>query len=187
MKKKLLIIDTSVYCVWLGVFDKCDGYDENGKELTADYVKERLIDYEQDGYQFVLPMAVVIETGNHIAQKVEREDLRKIIAKKFVEHINDSLNVKSPWFTFNKDLFENDKMQEMLAIWENKIGQKQENSKGTSLGDVAISQVKHYYKEQKFEVEIFTGDIGLRYFEYKPIKIETEKELSTPLLRRTKK
>lgn len=67
------------------------------------------------------------------------------------------------------------------------LPEKQENSKGTSLGDVAISQVKHYYEGQNYEVEIFTGDTGLRYFEYKPIKIETEKELPVMLLRRTKK
>ena len=77
-------------------------------------------------------------------------------------------------------------MKEMLAIWENKIGQKQVDGKGISLGDIAIAQVKHYYEAQNFEVDIFTGDTGLRYFAYQPIQ-KIENQLPMPTLRRKNK
>jgi hypothetical protein len=188
MRKKLLIIDTSVFCVWLDIPEKNTCKDEFGKTLTSKEIQTKIIDYDKKGYQFVLPMAVIIETGNHIAQ-IKTQNLRIEKAKQFAEHITKSLDATTPWMAFNnqKALFETENLREMIMTWENEVYKTQQGQKGISMGDIAILQIKYYF-EQNYEVEIFTGDTGLRYFDYKPVqKIGTEKELPMPTLRRKKK
>lgn len=66
MKKKVLIFDTSVLCVWL----KVPGKETCGPEenlLTYDIVNAKIEEEKQQGTTFVLPIASIIETGNHIA------------------------------------------------------------------------------------------------------------------------
>lgn len=38
-------------------------------------------------------------------------------------------------------------------------------SAGQSIGDASIAEVANYYSASGFEVEIFTGDAGLKAFE----------------------
>ncbi len=187
-KKKLLIIDTSVYCVWLDIPERNTCYDEFGKLLTTKEIQNKIIDYTTQGYQFVLPMAVIIETGNHIAQ-IKTQNLRTEKAKQFTEHITKSLDATMPWIAFDnqKALFETENLREMVMTWESEVYKTQQGQKGISMGDVAIAQVAKFYQPTN-EVMIFTGDLGLRNFEYQPIqKIGTEKELPIPTLRRKKK
>jgi hypothetical protein len=188
MRKKLLIIDTSVFCVWLDIPERNTCNDELGKTLTSKDIQNKIVDYTTQGYQFVLPMAVIIETGNHIAQ-IKMQDLRTEKAKQFAEHITKSLDATMPWIAFDnqKALFETENLREMVMTWEGEVYKTQQGQKGISMGDVAIAQVAKFYQPTN-EVMIFTGDFGLRYFEYQPIqKIGTEKELSIPQLRRKKR
>ncbi|MGV8691211.1 hypothetical protein ACV35Z_34765, partial [Pseudomonas aeruginosa] len=65
MTKKVLILDTSVLCCWLRV----PGKDTAGP-LDDQWTPERidaLIEQEKQQSTFVLPLATLIETGNHIA------------------------------------------------------------------------------------------------------------------------
>jgi hypothetical protein len=185
MKKKLLIIDTSVFCVWLDIPERNTCKDELGKTLTSKDIQNKIADYQQKGYQFVLPMAVIIETGNHIAH-IQRQNLRIEKAKQFAEHITKSLDATRPWIAFNnqKALFETENLREMITTWESEVYKTQQGQKGIAMGDVAIAQVANFYQETN-EIMIFTGDFGLRNFEYKPIKVETEKEL--PVLAKRRK
>lgn len=64
--KKVLILDTSVICVWLQVPGK-DTCGRSGNILTHDMVKAKIESEQELGTTFVLPIASVIETGNHIA------------------------------------------------------------------------------------------------------------------------
>jgi hypothetical protein len=187
MKKKLLIIDTSVFCVWLDIPERNTCKDEFGKTLTSKEIQTKIIDYDKKGYQFVLPMAVIIETGNHIAQ-IKTQDLRIEKAKQFADHITKSLDAAMPWIAFDnqKALFETENLREMIMTWKSEVYKTQQGQKGISMGDVAIAQVAKFYQASN-EVMIFTGDTGLRNFEYKPIKVETEKDFPMPTLRRKKK
>jgi hypothetical protein len=186
-RKKLLIIDTSVFCVWLDIPERNTCYDEFGKLLTSKEIQNKINDYTKQGYLFILPMAVIIETGNHIAQ-IQRQDLRKEKAKQFAEHITQSLDAATPWIAFDnqKALFETEKLREMVITWESEVHKTQQGQKGISIGDMAIAQVAQFYQGAG-EVMIFTGDLGLRNFEYKSIKVETAKELPSPILRRKRK
>ena len=66
MKKHILIIDTSILCVWLQI----PGMEECGRDSdkwTFKRVDEKVNKERKDGTDFVLPIATIIETGNHIA------------------------------------------------------------------------------------------------------------------------
>ena len=64
--KKVLIIDTSIMCVWLQVpgMETC-GPDDN--RWTYERISEKIKNEQNDGVTFILPIATIIETGNHIA------------------------------------------------------------------------------------------------------------------------
>ena len=66
MKKKVLIFDTSVLCVWLKVPGK-ETCGQEGNQLTFEVVDAKIEDEKKQGTTFVLPIASIIETGNHIA------------------------------------------------------------------------------------------------------------------------
>ena len=62
---KILIVDTSIMCVWL----KVPGKEVAGKsnEYTYDIVARHIEEERLKGTKLVLPIATIIETGNHIA------------------------------------------------------------------------------------------------------------------------
>lgn len=66
MKKKVLIFDTSVMCVWLQVPGK-DTCGQGETALTYNIVRKKIENEKKEGTIFVLPIASIIETGNHIA------------------------------------------------------------------------------------------------------------------------
>ena len=75
MKTKVLIFDTSVLCVWLRVPSK-DTCGSGDNLLTYDIVNNKIEEEKNNGTIFVLPIASIIETGNHIAHSVgDRHEL----------------------------------------------------------------------------------------------------------------
>lgn len=92
MKKKVLIIDTSILCVWLQVcgMETC-GSGEN--EITYKDVSGKIEKEREDGTIFVLPLATIIETGNHITHA--NGDIYKTV-EAFVDLIKASANSDSP-------------------------------------------------------------------------------------------
>lgn len=156
--RKLRVIDTSVFCVWLRVpgFDHCgpthDTWDFNR-------IDRALRQAEDEGEQFVLPLAVIIETGNHIAQS---SGDRFPVAKRFVACIEKTANNESPWVFFGDQtsFWEPQKLIELTHEWIDHVASK------SSFGDISIKQVAdHYARTGSMEVLIFTGDAGLRAFE----------------------
>jgi len=156
--KKLRIIDTSVFCVWLRVpgFDHCgpthDFWD-------FDRIERELTQAEKEGEQFVLPLAVIIETGNHIAQSAGN---RYQVAERFVDCIRKTTNNESPWVFFGDQtpFWEPQKLVELTSEWIQFV------TSGSSFGDISIKKVAEYYaKTGNLEVLIFTGDAGLNAFQ----------------------
>jgi hypothetical protein len=95
--KKVLIIDTSILCVYLGVpgKDTC-GTDENkwDKKRVDEFLKK-----EEDHAYFVLPLAVIIETGNHIAQaNLNRYEMAQALADLMVK----APDATTPWAAFTE-------------------------------------------------------------------------------------
>lgn len=154
MPKKVLVLDTSILCCWLRVpgkdtagtaHDRWD-HDRISKILVAERAAESI---------FVLPIASLIETGNHISQcNGNRHDLATSLSR----HLSDAADANSPWaaFTDQSALWETSNLIELARIWPAlAVG-------GTSIGDATIKHVAEYYAQAGYIVEILTGDCVFR-------------------------
>ena len=157
MKKKVLIFDTSVLCVWLKVPGKETCGPDNSK-MTYDIVNEKIEEEKKLGTTFVLPIASIIETGNHIAHSAGD---RHTVGQVFAGIISATADQISPWaaFTEQSELWKKENLKVLAERWKESV------ISGQSLGDASIVDVANYYASAGFEVEIFTGDQGLKAYE----------------------
>lgn len=157
MTRKVLILDTSVLCCWLGVPGKA-----TAGPLDNQWTRERiagLIKQEQKQHStFVLPIASLIETGNHIAQAPDR---RYDCATALAKYLKAAADAQSPWaaFTDQSALWEPDQLRRLARDWPRLA------AGGTSIGDATIKDVAEYYARAGFHVVILTGDAGLKAYE----------------------
>ena len=155
--KKVLIIDTSILCVWLKVKGK-ETCGSGSNCITFDDVNQKILSEMQKATEFVLPLATVIETGNHIAHMPGD---RYEVAHEFAEIIKKTTDNISPWaaFTTQYILWEPEKLKNLIATWLTTVNADQ------SLGDASIVDVAAYYSRMGCDVEIYTGDEGLKSYE----------------------
>ena len=81
MEHKIIILDTSVLCVWLRIpgKDTCgSGVDMMDYATVSSFIEEEI----KARTTLVLPLAVMIEAGNHIAQSPGD---KHVIATKLVQ------------------------------------------------------------------------------------------------------
>ena len=157
MKKKVLIFDTSVLCVWLKVPGK-ETCGPEGNRQTYDMVNAKIEEEKSQGTTFVLPIASIIETGNHIAHSIGD---RHTVGHAFADIISATADQISPWaaFTEQSELWKKENLKVLAERWKESV------ISGQSLGDASIVGVANYYASAEFEVEIFTGDEGLKAYE----------------------
>lgn len=153
--KKVLIFDTSVLCCWLQVPTKDTCGPENDQ---WDHSRiEKLVQSErQAGSTFVLPVASIIETGNHIAQ-INGD--RYTVAKALADKMKDAAEKVTPWAAFSdqSNLWTTEKLNVLAEEWP------QLATQGLGIGDATIKDVADYYASiGSFAVEILTGDQGLK-------------------------
>lgn len=158
--KKVLIIDTSILCVWLQVsgMESCGPDDDR---WTYGRVSQKITEEQAKGTTFILPVATIIETGNHIAHA---NGNRYSMAERLADKIIDATNANSPWaaFTEQKDLWNEEGLASLAARW------KKTAPAGQSLGDASIVDVANYYAKIGFDVEILTGDAWLKAYQPQP-------------------
>lgn len=156
--KKVLILDTSILCTWLKVVGKETCGPDNDR---WDYERVRdKIDTEiaSNSTLLVLPLAAIIETGNHIAQC---SGDRHSLANSFADFIKNAANADTPWaaFTHQSNLWSRDGLYDLADRWKGTA------VSGQSLGDASIVDVVKFYTDAGNEVEILTGDKGLKSYE----------------------
>ena len=156
--KKVLIIDTSVLCVWLDVpgMNVCG---PDGDKWTKNRVDEKINVEVAAGTTLVLPLATIIETGNHIAQAAHSRRQR---AEILAELIRKSADETTPWAAFRDQstLWNPEKLRALAEKWPQLADQK------FSLGDATIKEVADYYAQTHgWYAEILTGDQGLKAYE----------------------
>jgi len=151
--KQVLILDTSILCVWLKVPGK-ETCGSGSSCIDFDKVDNEIKSAVEMKYTLVLPLASIIETGNHIAQAAQ---WRRERAMDLAELMTKAAAEASPWAAFNdqQKLWSADGLKRLASDWPNLAAQK------LSIGDATISQVADYYATMGFEVEIYTGDKGL--------------------------
>jgi hypothetical protein len=161
--RKVLVIDTSILCVWLDVPGKetCGpNHDCWDKQRVTDKIRQE----EAAKTTFVLPLASIIETGNHIAQIKGYSPLK--YAQSFAELMHKTAEEQTPWAAFaqQSELWSADKLKNLANNWPPLAAQK------LSLGDATIKDVAEYYTKMNYQVEILTGDQGLK--SYEPAQID---------------
>lgn len=160
MARKVIILDSSVLCVWLQVpgFETCGS---GAAKMDYGTVSKKITEEESSGTTFVLPLAAIIETGNHITHARNNYDQ--------IQHFADLLLLTadeiSPWaaFTQQSALWNPDGIKALAERWRNYA------VSGQSIGDASILDVAEYYNKLYFDVEILTGDEQLRSFQPAPI------------------
>ena len=144
MARRILVFDTSVLCCWLNV---------PGKE-TAGTASDRwdrarvdsLVRNERaKGSTFVLPLATVIETGNHIAQAANQ---RYELAIRFCKLLVQTAQANTPWtaFTEQAEHWTAASLVQLASTWPDLA------KSGTSIGDATIKNVANYSAVAGFHV-----------------------------------
>lgn len=157
--RRVLIIDTSILCVWLDVPGR-ETCGPSHDRWNRQRVSEKLEQERDQKTIFVLPLASIIETGNHIAQASHS---RKERGQALADLMHKSAEQESPWAAFSDQsvLWSPEKLKSLAGTWPDLAVQK------LSLGDATIRDVADHYAQMGYGVEILTGDQGLKA--YQPI------------------
>ncbi|MGL5196212.1 MAG: hypothetical protein ACRC8Y_21705 [Chroococcales cyanobacterium] len=116
------IVDTSVFCNVLNI-PKLN--DERG------LVMEQLRDFLEKGTHLLLPMAVVYETGNHIAH-ISEGRLRRQCAQSFVVQVKMAIAGETPWTVMQVPTLDE------VQLWL--TGFPDSATQGKGMGDLSIVQ-----------------------------------------------
>ncbi len=157
MPSRVLVLDTSVLCCWL----KIPGKETAGPKddlWNHDRIAQLLKDEEALGSTFVLPIASLIETGNHIANCMGD---RFTLATTLGTHLRSAANATDPWATFSDQspLWEQSGLLHLADTWPPLAAARM------SIGDATIKAVAEYYAVAGMHVQILTGDEGLRAYQ----------------------
>lgn len=157
----ICLIDTSIFLNLLNV----PGRNQDKEQVLRDYAY-----YAEMAVTFILPMATILETGNHIAQNGDGGTRRKTAAR-FCQVVEAAFNGDAP---YQASEFPN---RSEVLTWLNQFpdhaGKNKSSTKtmeGTSFGDLSI--IKAYEKcHQKFamsEIFIWSLDDDLSHYHYQP-------------------
>ncbi|MEH1968848.1 hypothetical protein [Nostoc sp.] len=171
--RKVLLIDTSLLCVWLEV----PGRETAGNnEWNFQRVNQKIQAEIDKSTTLVLPLAAVIETGNHIAQaKTANSESKRIAAHKFAKIITYAADETTPWAKFREQivLWEEEGLKELAAKFPNQAVEK------TSMGDGSIVILGWHYHQKGFHVEFLTDDDKLKSQEPPPPQPPTRRSSRT--------
>jgi len=155
--RKIIVFDTSIYCVWLNIpgFGNC-GHDDDLWDFQR--IDDKISEEIENDSTLVLPLATIIETGNHLSQC---NGDRYTLAQHFCELLRKSVDNENPWAAFSEqgDLWNDESLRALATNWPELAVQR------ISLGDATIKDVAEYYSKIGYEVEILTCDQGLKAYE----------------------
>ncbi len=150
--KAVAIVDTSIFCNILNI----PNMNSSRKEVVEEF--KRLIN---DETSFLLPMAVVYETGNHIAQLSDGGNRRRF-AQAFVKRVEKAINGESPWQVIRVPTLEE------IGIWLDEFPDRA--MRNVSMGDLSI--IKEWEKAKKktphLRVFIWSLDQDLMGYDHQP-------------------
>jgi hypothetical protein len=156
----ICLIDTSIFLNLLNV--------PNRNQSRAKVLQDSK-DYAAAGCTFLLPMASILETGNHIAQNGDG-NVRRATAQAFVKQVKAAFSGESPWQPI--DFPSPQEISTWLAQFPDLAGKNKAPTKleGTSFGDLTIIQdfEKTCKKFPMSEVFIWSLDQDLTNYHQKP-------------------
>jgi hypothetical protein len=127
--KAVVLVDTSIFCEVLAVPNMCSRV-----ELTRAELRQRI----ERGEWLFLPLASIVETGNHIAQNGDGRQRRQT-AERFVDQVEKAIDGSSPFRpTSPMDLV-------ALRAW---LGEFPDHAmRGVGLADLSI--IKEWERERE--------------------------------------
>lgn len=160
LSKSVLILDTDMLCVWLKIsgFNSCGSDDNRWDYAKVDKEIQVAISLE---YTLVLPLATIIETGNHIAHATE---MRMERGRDLAELIRKAADETSPWaaFTEQAELWSSENLKKLADAWPALAAIK------LTIGDATIKDVAEYYSKMGCLVQLLSGDALLAAYEPPP-------------------
>ncbi len=127
-------------------------------------------EYTELEVTFILPMATILETGNHIAQNGDGGTRRKT-ALRFCDAVKGAFNGEAPWRP--SEFPRSEEVLTWIDSYPDYAGQNKSPTKtteGTSFGDLSI--IKEYEKcRNRFnmsEIFIWSLDSDLMTYHYSP-------------------
>ena len=157
MTRRIVVVDTSVLCCLLKVPTK-DTAGSKDDLWDCARVEQTLRNEEGEGSTFVLPIATLIETGNHIANSPgEKHE----VAVALMQILSKTLSASAPWAAFadQEILWSTEKVDSLCREWPRLA------VSGLTIGDATIKNVADYYAEAGMTVQILTADQGLKAYE----------------------
>lgn len=131
------------------------------KSQNVYHIKRKLQEYINDqSVVLILPVATIIETGNHIAH-IDSGYKRRECANRFITILNKTLDRKAPWFYNANGLSENN-LRKMCVEFSNYALTME-----MGLGDLSIiTEAKEYAAEHQglINVKIWSADKHLNSF-----------------------
>jgi hypothetical protein len=135
--REVAIVDTSIFCNVLDIPHM------NGEKKK---VIEELKEFLENGTTLLLPMAVVYETGNHIAQLSDGNNRRRY-AEIFVEQVKKAITGEAPWQVMQMPTTE--------EIGEWLSGFPDSAMRGAGMGDLSIIKEWEKFKRKVPNCRIF--------------------------------
>jgi hypothetical protein len=157
----ICIIDTTIFLNILNV----EGRNQKKDQVIQDYQT-----YVDSGATFILPMATIIETGNHIAQNGDG-NRRRTVALRFCKSVQGAFNGQAPYAP--SDFPDKNEVLTWLDLFPDLAGKNSKDDtklEGTSFGDLSI--IEEYKKavrlNQRSEVFIWSLDRDLKQYHHQP-------------------
>lgn len=158
------IIDTSVLVNILDIPKM------NEKHAEAVNEFKKLVESEQD--TLILPLATIIETGNHIAH-ISNGNIRRQRAELFSKYLEKTAKDEAPWEYYCKELNKNDLLTIAYEFPDCAVRE-------TGIGDMSIIRAYEKYKDEIpaiGNIMIWSFDVHLQGY---------KEELTFPTRRRNK-
>jgi hypothetical protein len=160
MPQKTIVIDTSILCVYLRIpnMETCG---KAPNVWTYGDVKAKIDMEAEAGAMLALPLATIVETGNHIAHL---NNNRRPYAEAFAGIIRASVDDENPWTAFSAqmELWNEENLRNLAERFVDFA------ERGLGIGDATIVDVANFYASAGHHVEILTGDGGLKGYEPTP-------------------
>lgn len=155
------IIDTTVFLNLLNVPNK----NQDRQQIQKDFLT-----YQASGAEFILPMATIIETGNHIAQNGDG-NRRREVALRFCASVKGAFNGDAPYQP--SDFPDKHEVLTWLDLFPNLAGKNSKDEtklEGTSFGDLSIIEEfnKAVRLNKRSEVFIWSLDRDLQSYHHQP-------------------
>ena len=150
--KAVAIVDTSIFCEILNI---------PGMSNQHNGVVAKLTTLIEEDTNFLLPMAAVYETGNHIAHLADGGHRRKF-AQLFTEQVQKAIIGEAPWQIMQLPNVE--EVKEWLSDFPD------EAMRNVSMGDLSIKKEweKMIMKTPNYRVFIWSLDSDLQGYDHTP-------------------